>query len=579
MNAAAPEPKAILRRFWRGWLVPHRGRAALALGLAALGALASGGYAKAIEWIIAGFERDPGAMLWTGPALIAALAFGKALVWYGQELLGWDIQIEVENRLSQAMFTRAMRAPLALVRAEAPAALAQRFTLDAALGAGVVRAGLAAALAVLSVLAAFAAMLSINGPLTLAIAAVFALSVWPVAAITRRLRGAARASQEGLARIGAEVTDRLDGLAMIRSYQLEAVMEAAGAERFAALRRLKRGLRRHMARVAPLLELTGGLAIAALLALAAWAMTRGEVGMAEFLGLLTGLGVAVAPARGLGQNVAAIQQGAAALERVFALLDLPGEDTGPAPGPRARGAITFDRVGFSYGAGIPALDDLSFALQPGARVALVGRSGSGKSTVLGLLPRLFEPTAGRILLDGEDTAGLPLAHLRAQFAAVGQEAALLSGTIAGNIAFGRPGASEAEIEAAAKAAHAHDFIAALPQGYETRIGSGGSALSGGEGQRIAIARAILRDAPILLLDEPTSALDAASEAQVTAALRQLTKGRTVLTVAHRLSTVRDADLILVLEGGRLVAQGKHTALLKAGGLYAELCRLQFPGGA
>jgi ATP-binding cassette, subfamily B, bacterial MsbA len=220
---------------------------------------------------------------------------------------------------------------------------------------------------------------------------------------------------------------------------------------------------------------------------------------------------------------------------------------------------------------------VSFDIQPGERVALVGRSGAGKSTVFKLLPRLFDVTGGRITLDDEDIRLLGIASLRRQFAIVGQDSVLLSGTAAANIGFGREGASRDEIVAAARAAAADGFIAALPQGYDTKLGASGPALSGGERQRLSIARAILRDAPVLLLDEPTSALDAESEASIREALKDLQKGRTTLIIAHRLATILDADKIIVIDAGQVAETGTHADLLARGGLYAELYRLQFAG--
>jgi subfamily B ATP-binding cassette protein MsbA len=223
------------------------------------------------------------------------------------------------------------------------------------------------------------------------------------------------------------------------------------------------------------------------------------------------------------------------------------------------------------------VEDFTLSVPGGARVALVGRSGAGKSTLFNLLPRLYDVTSGAVRIDGQDIRDVTLASLRDKVALVGQEALLFNDSVRANIAFGRPGASRAEIEAAARAAAAHDFIMALPGGYDAEVGERGDRLSGGQRQRVAIARAFLRDAPILLLDEPTSALDAESETAVRDALRRLSAGRTTLIIAHRLSTILDADLIAVLDGGRLVELGRHTDLVAQGGLYAHLHRLQFHG--
>jgi len=240
--------------------------------------------------------------------------------------------------------------------------------------------------------------------------------------------------------------------------------------------------------------------------------------------------------------------------------------------PRNGGAIAFENVRFNYDGETAILDGVTLGIPAGSKVALVGPSGAGKTTIFNLLLRFYERGGGRIAIDGQDIHGVTLESLRAAIGVVTQEATLFDETIADNIALGRPGASEAEIEQAAKDAAAHDFIREMPQGYQTRVGEGGLKLSGGQRQRIAIARAMLRNAPILLLDEATSALDAESERQVQDALARLTLGRTTIVIAHRLSTVRDADQIFVLDRGRVVEAGGHDALLAKGGLYAQLYR-------
>jgi subfamily B ATP-binding cassette protein MsbA len=241
----------------------------------------------------------------------------------------------------------------------------------------------------------------------------------------------------------------------------------------------------------------------------------------------------------------------------------------------ARGEVRFERVSFGYRAGMAALDEISLVVPAGKTAALVGASGAGKTTLLNLIPRFYDVGAGRVSIDGQDVRAVTLQSLRGAVGLVAQEVSLFDDTVRANIGYGRPNASEADIVAAAKAAAAHDFITALPQGYETPVGELGIKLSGGQRQRLAIARAMLKDAPILLLDEATSSLDTESERQVQAALRQLMRGRTTLVIAHRLSTVVDADVIYVLEAGRLIEQGSHAELLARNGAYARLYALQF----
>jgi subfamily B ATP-binding cassette protein MsbA len=241
----------------------------------------------------------------------------------------------------------------------------------------------------------------------------------------------------------------------------------------------------------------------------------------------------------------------------------------------ASAALRFDNVSFGYGGAGQALREVSFTVGRGETVALVGPSGAGKTTIFNLIPRLFDVTGGAVTIDGQDVRAVTLASLRGAIALVSQDVALFNDSVRANIAFGRPGASDADIIEAAKAAAAHEFIEAMPQGYDTLVGERGGRLSGGERQRLSLARAFLRDAPILLLDEATSALDADSERRVQEALARLAKGRTTLAIAHRLATVRDADRIIVLENGAVRETGRHDELVAKGGLYARLARMQF----
>jgi subfamily B ATP-binding cassette protein MsbA len=286
----------------------------------------------------------------------------------------------------------------------------------------------------------------------------------------------------------------------------------------------------------------------------------------------------MSPAKFLGQFPSLVRPGLAAAERVFEILDSPPEiadSEGAMAITGMRQGIRFENVGFEYQAGEPVLEGIDFEILPGQVVALVGPSGAGKSTVADLLPRFHDPVTGRVLIDGVDLRSLRIADVRRMMGIVTQETILFHDTIAANVAYGRDDATMQEIEAAARAAHAHDFVMEFPLGYATVVGERGIRLSGGQRQRLAIARALFRNPPILILDEATSALDTESEHLVQQAIEELIHDRTVLVIAHRLSTIRRADKILVLENGRVVERGTHGQLLATGGVYQRLYRMQF----
>jgi ATP-binding cassette subfamily B protein/subfamily B ATP-binding cassette protein MsbA len=319
---------------------------------------------------------------------------------------------------------------------------------------------------------------------------------------------------------------------------------------------------------------------ATVLAIGAAHVLDGRLTIGTLLMIVAYLGFVYGPLSAIATTAGSLQTALASARRVRDVLSLPREaHADPAalePG-RLRGHVSFEHVSFAYETGRPVLQDVSFTATPGETIALVGLSGAGKSTLVSLLGRLYEPTEGRVLVDGVDIRQIALRSLREQVAVVLQESLLFSGTVADNIRYGRLDASDHEVALAARAAHAHEFIAEMAEGFATALGESGAGLSGGQRQRISIARAFLKDAPILILDEPTASLDTVAEQAVLAALKDLRRGRTTFVIAHRLSTVRDADRILVLDHGRVVDEGTHEALRRSSVLYRRLCA-QFTGG-
>jgi len=566
------------RRLWRDWLRPYRGLLLLGTAFLVVVAISAAGYSKAVQQVIAAFETGDKSVIYWGPATIVALSMVKGITNYIRMVsinLGFS-RSEVD--LQKAMYTKMLHSDIANLQTDSPASLAVRFSSDIALIRRAIEASVNALSALLIILATVGVMLSIDAQVTVILLSVFALAIVPVNVIGGRVRRISRATQRELSDMNSAIVEGLAGIRMARTYQLESHLQKTTAAMFERLRDLKIRLVKWQSRLSPLMEILSGLAIAVLLVVVSWRIAEGRMTIADFMGLLTGISVISQPARQLGSTWSQTMQGRAALERVFATLDT---DNHIIDGPDARslenvnGHIRFDHVTFHYPDGFKALDDVSLDIPAGERVAFVGRSGAGKSSIFNLVPRLFDASNGQVILDGMDVRQARLADLRKNIAVVGQESTLLAGSIADNIGFGRAGASRADIVAAAEAASARGFIEALECGFDTVISPAGNRFSGGEKQRLSIARAILRDAPILLLDEPTSALDAQSEAEIRVALDRLSHNRTTLIIAHRLATILDADRIVVMDQGQVVEQGTHTQLLQQNGLYAELYRLQF----
>ena len=422
-----------------------------------------------------------------------------------------------------------------------------------------------------------AMMVWLNWQFALAALSVAPLLFWTVFRYTSRIRAAARDARasDGLLASVAQET-----LASIRIVQGLA-QEDQQSERFqvqnaGSLRAYLEGIR-YQARVAPQVDFLAALGLAVVMwygatRVLAGVLTTGDV--VVFFAYVTNL---YSPMKALSRLSSSFARAGVAAERIGEVLRVHSEVTEPRharAAPRFRGRIEFRDVSFEYAPGQRVLSRVNLRIEPGTTVAIVGASGAGKSTLVSLVPRLYDPATGVVCIDGEDVRQFTVQSLRDQISLVLQDSLLFSGTIRENIAFGRPDADDFAIRRAAVTANAEEFIVQLPEGYDTLVAERGSTLSGGQKQRIAIARAILRDAPILILDEPTSGLDVASERTVLAALQAAAAGRTTLTIAHRLQTVRFADRIVVLEHGRIVEEGGHAELLRRQGRYAALCHLQ-----
>ena len=570
--------RAVAARIFRDYLAPRWPALTASLVCAVAVAGLSGVLVSVLQPAINGLIHPPPGGVFRLPLLIVALAIARGLAQGAQLMLNNAMGNGVVGDIQIALFAGRVRADLARLRAEHSGKFVSSVLYDSGLIRDAATSGLVNLVQQSLTLAAAIVVMGLKDWRLTA----FVLLAAPVVSLFLRrfLRRATTAAKGAMAATGALSTAIMEGLDGVRVVKMEN-REAFEAARVAAVVAERQ---RHIisgdnarALAAPASDTVMMLVAAAVIAYEGWRAASGHPDIGAFASFFAALMMAAQSLRQVSNLSTLLGQGVAAARRLLAALDVEPE-VRDAPGAPdlicAEGIVRLDAVSFAYADAAPVLAGVSLEARRGEIVALVGPSGAGKSTVLNLIPRFYDAGAGALTIDGQDVRDVALVSLRRNIALVTQEPFLFDDTIAANIAYARTGAPREAMEAAARAAAAHDFIVDLPEGYETLVGEAGARLSGGQRQRIAIARAFLKDAPILLLDEATSALDTESEAQVQAALARLMSGRTTILIAHRLSTVRHAHRIYVLDTGRVVECGSHDDLAGAGGLYARLAGSQ-----
>ncbi|MGB3808591.1 MAG: ABC transporter ATP-binding protein [Parvibaculum sp.] len=571
---------SVLKRTTRDYLLPNWKLVLVSLVASAVVAASTGVLPLLIKYVFDDVltQKNQAMLVLIAVATIGASAF-KGAASYASNLTKNAIGQRIISAIQTRMFARIVKADLAWVSGTHSGRFISSFMNDSSrVRDAVTMSVIDFTQNLLTVVALMGAIFFMNWKLALLACSVIPFGILYMRKLGKKTRKASRKSLEGTGDLSALISEALGGIRVVKAYGQED-REIARVEQTVktVLRHMMRGFRAKAA-ASPLTEALSGVGIAGVIYFGGMSVIHGPLTSGELVAFISALMLAYQPLKAVANTQTIMQEGVAAATRVFPILDIE-PDIIANPNAQAlrvsEGAVRFEHVSFAYGDGTRALDDISIEIPKGHTVALVGPSGGGKSTTLNLVPRFYDPTQGRITIDGQDIRDVTVASLRQASSLVTQDPFLFDDTVRANIAYGRPDASDEEIAEAARNAAAHDFIMALPRGYDTSVGEAGFRLSGGQRQRIAIARAMLKNAPILLLDEATSALDTASELQVQKALGTLMEGRTTLVIAHRLSTIKHANNIYVIDGGRVLEQGTHGELVAKGGLYAELSRSQF----
>jgi subfamily B ATP-binding cassette protein MsbA len=571
----------LVKRLMRAYLRPQLGRLFAAIACMAVAAATTAAFTQLMKPIIQEiFVNKNAAMLWPIAFMTLLVFVARGLATYGQAVLMSHIGLAIMARIQGEMFHRLMHTELGFFNSNSPGQLVSRFVNDVQMMRNSVAETLTGLGKHALTLIALVGVMFYEDWLLAAIAFVaFPTAVLPIVRVGKKMRKVSGRTQQHLGDLTTTLDEAFQGMRSVKAYGMEERETERAEASIGRVFKLMLKAARVQNVLTPVMEVLGGLAIVMVLVYGGNQVISGDKQAGAFFAFITALLLAYEPLKRLAKLNTQLQRGLAAAQRVFALMDRQPrlqEKPDARPLQLTDGAVELDAASFRYDdTEEKALHQVSLRAPAGKTCALVGASGAGKSTVFNLIPRFYDVEEGAVRIDGQDVRDLTVQSLRSQLAVVSQEVMLFDATVRDNIAYGRPDASDQEILRAAEASGAADFIQTLQDGYDTQVGPRGARLSGGQRQRVAIARAMLKDAPILLLDEATSALDTESERKVQNALRTLMRGRTAIVIAHRLSTVRDAEVIYVLDKGRVVESGSHDELLAHNGAYARLYAMQF----
>jgi subfamily B ATP-binding cassette protein MsbA len=581
MTNASKKTFEVIQEIWKGFAKPFTGLFAFAIFLMVIVAVSGAVYPAIIQQVfnhLAGeetiFQYN---FLTLVPLSIICIALIKAVAMYLQIITVNRFAQSIATAMQTKMMSHLINADLGVITQHSSGVFISRIMNDVNLiKEAVVRLSNNLIRDSLTILVMIGMLFWFDFWLSVLVLAIYPIAFQPILRIGRKQRGHAKRLQITMEEMTSVISEIIGGSRMIKAFELEDTQKSRASQSFDKLKSAYLSLLSGRARIDPVLEVLGGIAIAGVVGVASWRVSNGEMLVGDVLGFITALLMLVQPVRALGTLNAVTQEGVSAANRALELLATEPDiqsDKNAIDLNAEKAEIEFSNVSFSYDTA-PILQDITFTIKAGETVALVGESGAGKTTIMNLIPRFFDSDKGIISINKLNIKQISIHSLRAHIALISQDSILFDDTVMANIGFGKPDARETDIIEAARKAAADGFITALPQGYHTNVGPQGNLLSGGQRQRIAIARAILKDAPILLMDEATSALDAQSEQLVQDALEQSKQGRTSLIIAHRLATIKSADRIYVMASGKIIETGTHESLLEQKGAYAKMISLQ-----